>query len=297
MSKKTAFSRLLALFLIGSFVTFYAMNLLLSDLSNMYYMGPNRDLISSQPLFFCALDFVLAIIAVIRLYMRPQYKKAAAVLYTKILTGFSAFGILMALLTGAVIYGSFTAPYPFKGATLLSLAWHLLMLVLSFALRKKAKALPEDPEKRKMKAYYVIYTVALCVIVFFAMHRFGSLLWAPVYAQARTLSLTWSFYLAQLLPASLLGHILIYMFGLNETHPKLGTCYATVVITLDIAIAAYVFLVAMKNPLFISAVSPAVALERLITMPVDTILHFALVLLLGLYCLRYSLKKDRKPLK
>ena len=60
--RKSTIFGLIALTLTGSFVNFYTTNLLLSDLSNLYYGVHEALIVSSLPGFFFSLDFVLGIL-------------------------------------------------------------------------------------------------------------------------------------------------------------------------------------------------------------------------------------------
>ena len=294
MTKKKAIILMIIITLAGSIVTFYGTNLLLSDVSNMFYMTVTKDVISSLPIFFISLDFVLAAIALIRLYRHPQFRKCGTLLYSGILFCFSAAGIVSTVLTGTVIYHSFTAPYPFKGATLLCLFIHTLLAVISVIQIKRAVKWENDSEKRKIKLHYIIYTAFLSTLVFYAFNRTGAFLMMASFVQLSTLNITVWFYLALLLPLLNLMHSLFYSFDVYSRYPKLSLIYAIAQTVLCIVLFLVTVLVCMKNTAFISAVSPAVAIERLITIPIDTYAHFGLVLLQDLYELYIVIRNIRK---
>ena len=293
MSRKRTILQLACLCIIGSLVCFYAINLILSDVANMFYMTLTKDFISSLPMFFIALDFVVLSILVMRQYMRPHYRKAQGRFYCLLVMIISVLGVVSSVLTGTMVYHSFTVPYPFPGAVLICLFWHVAAFAAAFAGRRKFAALPDDPKKRKFSVSYTVYTVILFILTFYSYNRFGAFLWMPVYVQLRTLSLTFTFYLSLLLPLLLWGFMCIYVFKFHVGRPKLGFIYVSIVMVLNIIMAYVVLKIGMSNTQFVSAVSPALAIERLLTKPVDTIVHFALTFLIGLYCWFFALRKMR----
>jgi len=290
MTKKTAITSLTAVCIVGSIVCFYATNLIESDIANMFYMTVTKDCISSLPIFFIALDFELLAIAIIRLYMRPQYTKAEIICYLKILIGFSAAGTLSSLYTGTAIYGTFTAPYPFKGAVIICLVIHFFLLQMAVIVLRNVRKMPPDKAVRKMTFKYVFYTIFLSVLVFFAFNRFGAVLLSPLYVSRGSVGASLLFYLSLMLPMALLGHLIIVMFVDLEKHPKLSLSYVIGILLADIVLAFLVIYIGMTDTQFVSAVSPALGIERLLAKPVDTIFHFILVFVLGLYSLWYAIK-------
>lgn len=297
LSKRVTILILIALVLIGSFVTFYATNLILSDVSNMFYETITQDVITSLPIFLISVQFVAATFFIHRLYIRPQYTKKTFILFMDWLTLTALLGCAATVVTGPLMYGNMTAPYPFKGASILCLIWHIAIFLVSTFLSTWAQGIIDDAEKKKADFQYIVYTIFLAVLVFFAFNRFGALLWAPVYAQTRTLYLTWPFYVSLALPMMLLMYMPITSFELDKKNRWFTVWYVSAIIVLNIVFAIIVFKRGMANPLFISAISPALAIERLLTKPIDVIVQFALLFVLGLFALRYAIWRARKKHK
>jgi len=283
MKKETAIKLLAALAVLGSITTFYATNMLLSDVSNMFYMSITRDCITTLPCFFIALDFILASIYVMRFYAKIRFKRSQTILYSWILFAFSLIGIISTLYSGLVIYGSMVAPYPFKNALNIFLIFHIVMLGHSFQTRKIGKKMTEGLERRKFKITYVLFTVMICGIVFFAYNRFGAFLLSPLYIQWSSFYLTFPFYLSLLLPIALLVQALFYTFKLVEKRPNLGIISTVTIFVLNIVLGFAVMYTGYHNPQFISAISPAVAIERLLTSPIDTVAHHSFVAIFSIY--------------
>ena len=295
MNKKTSTILLVLLCLFGSVTAFFGMNLLFSDLANMFYSSINSDVISSLPFFVFALDFVLASLYVMRYVKSPEFKKRMTLTYLIILACFSFFGILASILTGVIVYGSFLAPYPFVGYTLICLILHILILIASCVLFYLAKKkMGEDEQKRKMNFRHVAYTIAISIFTFFAYNRFGVILMAPLFVHWRTLYLTWPFYASCLVPLLFLIRTVLAAYGVFLEKPKNGIIFASVCLGLGVAFSLTVILIGRSNTQFVSAVSPALPLERLASMPIDTVFYALLMVGIGVYELIYSINYYRR---
>lgn len=296
--KRLAAILLIAIGIVGSICTFYMMNLLLSDLSNMFYGTHDAYIIASFPGFFASLYFILAEIFVFRFFYRPKYRKSLILTYLIIAACFAVCGIAMSIITGAVIYKSFFTPYPFWGYTMICLILHILVLIGSIVLHVYfRKKLPNDETKRPISIQYVLFSAILSILVFFAFDRFGAFLLAPIYIYWRTFYLTFPFYLSLLLPVAELVHTVLYMFDYFKQKPKVGFVYSLVMVAADIILLSAVIILGYNFPQFISAVSPALALERLATKPVDIILTVVIMLGLTGYNLWYSIYRLKKSKK
>ena len=284
--------------IVGSICVFYMTNLLLSDLSNMFYGVHDAYIIASFPGFFLSLYFILAEIFVFRYFYRPKYRKSLILTYLIIACCFAFIGMIMSIITGAVIYKSFFTPYPFWGYTMICLIVHIFVFCGSIYLHILfKKKLPDDETKRPISIQYVLFSTVLSILVFFAFDRFGAFLVAPVYIHWRTFYLTFPFYLSLLLPAAELVHTVLYMFDYFKKKPMIGFVYSLVMVVADIVLLTTVILLGYNYPQFISAVSPALALERLATKPYDIILTVVIMIGLTGYNLWYSIYRLVKSKK
>jgi len=298
MTKKQLAISLVIIMIFGSLTTFYGMNLLMSDLANMFYTSLSQDIISSLPLFIIALDFVLATLFVIRLYKHFDQKRALVNLYANLLEINSVVGIVTALLSGWIVYHDFMAPYPFPYYVLVCVILHTILLgVALWADLSLKKKLEEDTDHRKIKPKYVGYTIVLWLLTLFSYNRFGALLCAPVYVQLRTLDLTFPFYISLLLPLALLIYVIGNFLGWYKKNPKIAVIFPVIVLVLDIVFCVWVVYLGTSNTQFISAISPALGLERLATKPVDTILQFGGIGLLSIYYAFFAARYNRKIAK
>ena len=291
MSRRTAGILLIVLGIIGSIATFYGLNLLFSDMANMFMASITIDLVSSLPGFIISLDFILASIYVLRYVRRPEYKKRMTLLYCIILAVFSLIGIISTILSGVLVYHSLLAPYPFAGYMIICLILHILLLggaCCGFIMARKH--MQDDPEKRKMRVGYVCYTITLFMLFQFTYYRLGAVLLSPLFLQWRTLYLTWPFYLAMLIPAGVLVHTILYTFDVYRAHQRAGIIHAAICEGLCIALCLTVVLIGMNNTQFISAISPVLPLERLASLPIDTIVFILFMNGFGIFELIYSVR-------
>lgn len=297
MSRKLCVSLLIVVCVLGSLVTFYGTNMLMSDLANMYYTSINQDIISSIPFFMFSLDFVLVTLFVSRLYRHHDQKRALAKLYTILLAVFSLVGAVCSVLAGIMVYGDLLAPYPFAAYPTVCLVLHAVLFVAAIALNVKARRLEPDSDKRRMTVKYVIYTAVLSLLIIFAYNRFGALLFAVCYAQARTLYLTWPFYVSLLLPISLFVYEAGFIVGWFEKRPRAVWVAPLVILLFDVVLGGAVIYLGSHYTQFISAISPALGLERIATMPIDTIVLFAGVALFSVYFAISAFLLSRKKAK
>jgi len=295
MKKKTAILLLIGIALVGQIVNFYATNLLLGSIPALTYGVVELELLAAIPAFILALDLTMGMMTVGRLYRYPRHKKEYVMRNGRILCIFSAIGLIASVMCGTVLYGSFLAPYPFPGYTLLGILIHGALLGYSlYSLPRWKKSIPEDPPSHDKTAQLILRTFLLPILIFIAQNRGGALLWSVTYLHLPTLYMTYPFYLSLLLPLALLFHAELFEFGFYRTRPKRAIRNTVILMVITVVSCTAVILEGISNTRFISVISPALGIERLITMPVDTVIHFILCLLLSVWLLLYSLRKYRE---
>ena len=295
MKKKTALILITIISLAGSFATFYVSNLLFSDVGNLFYGFHDLYILATLPGFMLVPELVLATLYIVRVVIKPAGRKQICRLYTVLLAVFAAMGFAGAIASGTVVYGSFLAPYPFPGYTLEGLIFQGALMVLGIILRIRCEKLPEDSKRQKITFGYVVYTLVLAVLIFFTYNRLGALLWAPVYVHWPTLYMTFPFYVSLLLPAGVLANNLGFVFGQFEKMPKKRTSNLILLTVLTVVLGAAVFIIGWLNTQFISVISPALALERLATKPIDVIVQFGLLIIFEVIFLVMSGKDKKAP--
>lgn len=300
LTKKQALLLITLILILGSIVTFYGGNLLCSDLSNMFYGVHDIYIISSFPMALTILYFVLGFLFTIRYYRYPQYKKRMINLYTILFGIVALIGIVFTILTVTIIYKNLFAPYPFFGYSVIMLLVHLAIFIFSIyvniLIRKK---LEDDSERRKFKVSYIVTTIVLFVLSILAFYRFGSVIYMPLYAQGRTFYMTVWFYIWACMPMAILVHNVLYFLDIYKNN-KQALKYTAIVSILQISLGIVVVRLMKNYPIFISAISPALPLERLATSPIDTYIGLygvtVLVLYYCFYCFR-SVYRDSKKEK
>jgi len=297
LSKKVAFISSVISLLIGSFITFYAGNLACSDLSNMFYGVNDIYFVSSIPLFLVSTYFVVIVLFIIRFYRYPEIGKKLILRYSMIMLVISFIALLSTFIGGVFVYGSLLAPYPFNGYFILMLILNASILALMVFIQLFVrKNMDNDTSDKKVKLHYMVNTTILCILIYMSMYRFGSVLWSPFYIHLRTLYLTWPFYVWVSVPMMLVLHIIFYFLDMYKNY-LISVIYTGLILLLHLIFGLIVSVHVSLFPEFISAISPALPLERLATSPLDTIIGLVGIALIGGYYLVYSIRSYLKESK
>ena len=280
MSKKFAIISLIIVALLGSLLTFYASNLFFSDVANFGAGFANVTLFATLPAMLLGAIFIAAPLYIIRLYKRPNNKKALSKLYLIIACVLSCLGLIFSVLAGLINYRGNFVSYPFPGYLIIMMVLFIAIIGCSaFAFFKYVKAKPEDEEKFKGGFLHVLHTIGLYLLIALAFNRFGAFLLMPVYAQFSTLYKTFVYYLFLLIPMALLVIKTLKILDIGKGYfiPLL------VVGILNIGLFASIVVLGMNDSAFISAVSAAAPLERLGSMPMEIMIHFVVYLGVSIY--------------
>lgn len=294
MSKRTTLIILGLLAFFGGIVTFYGTNCFMSDVCNMFH---DNGIIASIPILAVCGEFTLATIFVMRMYRYPMYKKAMINLYTIIAISFSLIGFVTAIIAVIKVYGSFILPYPFFGYLVIMLIYHFAVVAYCLLINITNRKKEADPEKRKLKFKYILYSILLPVLIYMAYNKLGAVLFMVTYVHARTFYMTFVLYLALLVPFAMLCHIIMYFMDVYKGKEFNGIIVSGLIFVLNIVLSIVVMITGTHNPQFISAVSPALPLERLMTFPLDTIVRFIFMFLLSGYYLFYAIRSYKRAEK
>ena len=268
MSKKFVMISLAVIAIIASPLTFYASNLFFSDVSNFGSGSPT--IFATFPSMLFGAMLIAATLYIVRLYKRPENKKALSQLYLIIAAALAFLGIVFAVLGGVVNYRGNFVKYPFPGYLIIFLVLHVLVLAASvFVFFKFVKPMPEDPEKFKGGVKHVLHTIGLYLLIALAFNRFGAFLLMPVYVQWSSFYMTFVYYLFMLIPMALL---VIKVLGILDFKPLFIP--TVVVAALAVVLFAVTAIIGVNDSAFISAVSAAAPLERLGSMPMEILIHF-----------------------
>ena len=287
MSKKFVTLSLAVIAVLGSLLTFYASNLFFGDVSNFGSGSPT--IFATFPSMLFGAMLIAACLYIVRLYKRPENKKALSKLYLIIAAALSFLGIIFAVLGGIVNYRGNFVSYPFPGYLIIFMVLHVLVLAASiFVFVKYVKPMPEDVEKFKGGVKHVFHTLGLYLLIALAFNRFGAFLLMPVYVQWSSLYMTFVYFLFLLIPMALL---VIKVLGILGYKPLLIP--TIVVAALNVVLFAVTAMIAMNDSSFVSAVSAAAPLERLGSMPMEILIHFVSYLGVSIYYVIRELKSRK----
>ena len=268
MSKKFVMISLAVIAVLGSLLTFYASNLFFGDVSNFGSGSPT--IFATFPSMLFGALLIAATLYIVRLYKRPENKKALSKLYLIIAAALAFLGIVFAVLGGVVNYRGNFVSYPFPGYLIIFLVLHVLVLAASVvAFFKFVKPMPEDASKFKGGVKHVFHTLGLYLLIALAFNRFGAFLLMPVYVQWSSFYMTFVYYLFLLIPMALL---VIKVLGILGYKPLFVP--TVVVAALAVVLFAITAIIGVNDSAFISAVSAAAPLERLGSMPMEILIHF-----------------------
>lgn len=290
MSKKLASILLIIVTVIGSLFVYYASNFLFSDVGNMVPGIKDANIITTFPIFMFSLQFILGAIYLARYIRVPQYLKARTKKFLIISASFSFVGLVTSILSGVFIYHSFfkIAPffaYPFfmaiVNAIFIGVAIYFYIYV--------SNNMKDDAETKKKSVSFVLFNIANSLMLYFAFERFGAFLLFPFWIQWRTFYLTWPFVLSILVPMSMLVQTFLYQYESYKNKPLVGLIYASVNFVLGIGLNIAARAIGYYDSRAVSAISPAMAIERLACSTVITKITFAVIVLAGALTIAHAL--------
>ena len=296
MNKSKTIITLILLAVLGSLFNAQATNMLMSDMANKSASSEFNTLFGSLGAATIAAAYVVASLLVVRLTLRPQYKKRMMTVYLIILAALGFIGTVSLILNAVINYHSLVAPYPFKGYTILFLILNVMLLGGPLACYfVHVRKLEPDQEKFKFKFLYVLKTIGYFLFICLAFNRFGMFLGAPLYVHWRTLYKTFPFYLFLLVPMFILVVKVLLYFDILKTQ-KQKVIYVSIALGLTVVLAGAYIALGIADSGVVSAISPALPLERLATMPIETIIHLLACLGMTIPCLVILLKnKEEQP--
>ena len=134
-------------------------------------------------------------------------------------------------------------------------------------------------------------------MVFFALERFGACLYFPFYIEWRTIYLSWPFVFTLLAPLSMLVQSYLYIIPKYKENPRIGLIFA--IVNIGVALAAHlaICITGYYDSRLLSAISPAMAIDRLDCSTKSLILILVVTFGIGILGLVYSLKTYLKSKK
>ena len=298
MSKKTAGIILIALIVVGSIFTFFSANLLFSDLANIFPGYKDNNFIASFPLCMTMNQFILGVIYVARYIRHPEYVKSMTKKYLIIFMAFSVVGIITSILSGVMVYHSFFKPYPIPAYCFTMILVNVIFIATAvYFYILTCKKMKDDEVKRPFSLKHVFHTMGISFMVFFSLERFGAFLYFPFYIEWRTIYLSWPFIFTLLAPLSMLIQSFLYVIPKYKENPRIGLIFA--IVNIGVAFAAHlaICITGYFNSRLLSAISPAMAIDRLDCSTKSLILILVITFGIGILGLVYSLKEYLKSKK
>lgn len=283
---------IILLFIVGAVINFYSMNMLMNTICNKG--SPNFLLLAFPTLAMLtiAMEFVAAVLFLVRAYLHPSNFKKMMRTYGFILFSFSLVGLVSDIVSGTVVYHSFTISIPFAGGLIIFMLWHIIILVLGilmvlyyfYSLNK------DKGEARKVTAKYVFISIFWSLVLFYGMNRLGAFVLSPSYITWTTLTDTYPFYLSLLLVPVILLNILMYVFNnYKKNNAIIGVFISSCIAVLSVFFTLQIIIRGRADQAFVSSISPALPIERLTTKPIDITLQCVSAIALALFTLNHSI--------
>lgn len=262
---------------LASVVVFMATNMLMSDVANYENGFSGKLVISTIPFFVFVVEIISFLIFFVRYLNRSQiYRNSQIRSYSIQFVVHSFIGIVTTILAGTLVYGSFLAPYPFSGALIIALIVHILFFSFSLfvAIYMGVHRLPEE-ERYVYGFSHVFMTILWAVFAFFALNKLGAFFYSFFYMDYQYFWFTIIFYISLLSPALILLYLTLVKLGMKATNFKKQEIIVwSNLLSLGLIGAIYTTIVGSQNPLLVSLISPAMPIERLLTIPVEAILLY-----------------------
>ena len=137
----------------------------------------------------------------------------------------------------------------------------------------------------------MLKTIGWVLYTFLMFNRLGMFIGSPLFIYWRNFYQTFPFYLYLLVP---LYFFIIELMHIHDVSSK-KTRFIMSVIGLGIVIilSAYIVIMGKVDTMFISSLSPMMPLERLMSTPIEIVIHIASYLIIsGVVILQTLLKKD-----
>ena len=278
MNKKYLLVSLAFVALLGSLFTACAVNNFFSDIVNIQAGALTSTIFVSLPTICVAFSFVFATLYLIRIY---KYKDSFKTLFKRfliIVIALNSLGFISVILSGIITYGTLVSDHPFRGFQIMFMLISLLLIIGGVFGLIKLRGAEEDKDPLKIKVSYVFKTIGWVFFLLLAYDRFGTLLVSPTFIYYRTFYMTFPFYLFLLVPIFLGIVEVLYIFDVLDV--KKIRLLAIIGGAVTICLSAYIVLMGLNDTGFISSVSQCMPLERIISKPVEIILHILAYLVL-----------------
>lgn len=297
-TRKLALIILPIIAVVASLYVAYASNLFFIDILNKAILfEKGTTLLVTFPALFLAATFVLAFFYVYRLAKRPKTFKRHTRLYLIINTVLNSFGFSTSILAGAIVYGNLFSIYPFPGYCFIFMMFHLLLLAADiFGIIFIQLKVKDDEEKFKVKVGYGFATFGWFMFACLVFNRLGTFLMLPMFVSYPTLGMTFPFYLFLLFPVGF--GIYRVLVGLDVlTNKKVKIIVISSIFAVVLLLGIYTIIMGIMEPVFVSAISVSMPLERLAAMPVEIPIHMISYIAVGVILLVQAIRSKKEETK
>ena len=265
---------------LGSLFTAFAVNMFFGDVVNVSAGGMTWSLFVSLPTICVAFSLVLATIYLLRIYRYKNSFKTLCKRFLIIIIALNALGFIGVILSAVITYGTLLSVHPFPGYQIMFLIINLLLMGGAIFGLIKIKEAKDDEEPVKIKVSYAFKTVGWIFFLLLAYDRFGTLLVAPSFVYVRTLYMSFPFYLFLAVPLFL--GVVEALYVLEVLDNKKIRLLAIIGGLVAVCLFAYIAIMGMNNSAFIASVSQCMPLERIISKPVEILIHVVVIVVVTL---------------
>lgn len=275
MNRRTVLLSLIVLTIISSIVAVQSTNYFMADVLNhaVLFSKHSSFLVTFPSLMFSVLT-AMAFLGIVRVYLRPNSKKRLLKTYTIIALVVSGIGLLTVILSAIQVYGSLIKPYPFPGYLIIFMIVHILVIAACiYGLAVCIKKMPEDTEEFKVDFKHVLKTIGWFLFISMAYNRLGNFFAIPVYIYLRNLYLSFPFFIYLLMPIAIGVYKVLDLLGYLQSI-KQRKIFTICMLSTNVVLFAAIIIIGILRTDMVSAISFAMPLERVSSMPVEIIIHF-----------------------
>lgn len=269
------------LVLIVSVFDFYSFNLVFSVVSN-YQTNILPTGIAFIPMFMFMLITVVLLIGVYYYNIKQRRDSYFVRQYSIICGSFALVGLIFSILAGKYVYHGFTKPYIFDAYPLWMHIIHALLLgIFTYLAVRSIKDIKENKPKKtyEFEKYHNWMMFGIVLLVLYSLEKLGAFTLLPMYYSTYDSAYVIPFYIQLLVPAFLL---FVFLAHRNNVVTK-KVSWIMLLVSTVYSVFSLIYIIAISHnnyPLTINPLSPVQQLERLVTMPIDTIVLYAVSLIL-----------------
>ncbi len=285
------------LVILASLYTAFASNFFFEDILNIEVLfGARSTFLITIPVLLLAVNMVLALFYLYRFARYHKVIKTLSLVYFIIALAINFAGVITSIIGPIVVYGTLFGKYPYPGHCFIVLLLHIVLMLVDILAIVIVVIFFKNKEKHKISVGYCFATFGWFMFLCLVMNRFGTFLISPTFISWRTLYMTWPFYLFLAVPSLLFVYKTLVDFGLVK-NKIIKIVILSVISVLVLAFGLATTIIGFLSPVFVSAVSVSMPLERLAAKPVELPIHLASYLAVIIVFFVYIFKGKKKEVK